>query len=261
MTLPMFLPPGLADRSTRPVASGESARPGGPSLTVETVNVYVRNRRLRALRRRLRKTRAHIIGGQECQRLGLVKGYVRFSAPAGIDRDAGEVAIYVRADLARRVIEFSVHKAHGDAGKPGGVARDRYVVRLVIAWPGQPIGVYCTHANAGVMGDGHGPLLDRPASKHNEILTQLLLDLIVRDEIEHRAKPITLADWNAKPTNTGPGTPAWLHDQADMTYVPFGIDGIGFATDTFKLQGKGEVPAPGSNHDLGMCRLVMRQVP
>lgn len=229
--------------------------PVRPELTVVTCNAYVLNRRLGALRRRLRATRAHLIFAQEAARLGKVKGYVRFSAPAGIDRDAGEVAVYLRSDVAQGYLEHRAIAATRDVGKPGGVARDRYIVVVLFRFCGRTFGAYGTHANAGVMGDGSGPLADRPASRANEILTTRMLDAIVADEIDHNVIPITGADWNATRRNTGPGTPTWLHTAAAMTYVSFGIDGIGYATEHLTLRGKGDTSAPGSNHDLGIVRL------
>lgn len=227
-----------------------------PRLKVCTVNVYVRNRRLGALRRRLRQINPAVIFAQEAQRLGKIRGYVRFSAPAGIDPDAAEVAVYLRDDIARGFVEFSVVKAHGDAGKPGGVARDRYLARVLFRWAGRTIAAYGLHANAGVMGDGKGPLLDRPASRHNAKLAQRLLDQIVTDEIERHAIPVTGGDWNATKANRGPGTPMWLHTAAAMHYVATGpIDGIGYAPEHFTLTGTGDTPAPGSNHAIGIAVL------
>lgn len=224
-------------------------------LVVVTVNAYAANKNLGGLRGQLRRLHPHVIGAQEGQGLGEITGYVRYTAPREQSKRAREVPVYLREDVAKGYRGHAVDRVTRDLG--GRVGPDRWVTEVSWRWGARLWAHLDTHANAAVRGDGVGPLDDNRRAEENAALTEYVLERIRALRREGHLVT-TSADWNAGPRNTGPGTPRWLHDRAQMGYQAFGkLDGIGY-DERLRLVKSDERPAVGSNHPMGICWLATR---
>lgn len=220
------------------------------SLIVAQVNVFVKNPHRRALKRQLRATGAHVIGTQEAQRFGKIKGYTRLAAPDGMHAAAREVAVYVRSDVMAGYRGHTVKQVTNHVNDK--LAHDRWMVTVSLAFgiDGLGLDVICTHANAGVKGqDGAGPLRPGAPADENERLAGSVVRA-ARSAGRRGAAVVTLADWNATQRNTGPGTPVVVHQKAHLAYKARGVDGIGWDDTRLTLMDFEAVEAFGSDHPL-----------
>lgn len=218
-------------------------------LIVAQVNVYVGNPHRRALKRQLRATGAHVIGAQEAQRFGRIKGYVRLAAPRQMHPHAREVAIYVRDDVMKSgYLGHTVKQVTRHVNDT--LAHDRWMVTVSLGLDGLLLDVICTHANAGVRGEsGAGPLKPGEPAQENARLAGYVVRA-ARSAKRRGAAAVTLADWNATKRNTGPGTPTVVHQKTHLDYHAHGVDGIGWDATLLRLVDVEVVEALGSDHKL-----------
>lgn len=224
-------------------------------LVVVTTNVFAGNRDIGGLRGQLRRLHPHVIGAQEAQNLGQITGYVRYAAPREASKRAREVPIYLRNDVAQGYRGHEIDQVTKNLGTR--VGPDRWLTEVAFRWGGDLWAHLNTHADAAVRGDGVGPLEEGKRAEQNARLTEYVLERI-RELHKTGHLVTTSADWNAGPANTGPGTPRWLHERAQMGYRSFGkLDGIGY-DERLRLLKSDERRAPGSDHPMGICWLATR---
>jgi hypothetical protein len=219
----------------RAVADGKASRRHVSSLPIVVTNTYLRNNRLRAYRRQLRRIRPVAVLASESQRLGRVKGYTRYSAPAGQRPEAREVSVYVRDGVT--VLGHEVRQLTKDTGL--GFAHDRWCTVVYLQHDGRRWAVFSVHGNAS-----H---LARPTAQ-NVVMNERLMVLVRRAKADGFT-PVVGGDFNRTPADQGSDSPAWLAARLGMVYRGHRIDGV-IVPANADLVGWADVAAVGSNHRL-----------